>query len=95
MPLIPTAKAAIADRDRESVTFLMKDGAKPIRILVSKPALENIEIAPHDTDGYFFTFKIYRKSLEKIASRKYDMGYVEPDGSICIRAMDTPLASSN
>ena len=95
MPLIPTARPAVADRDRRAVTFMMKDGAKPINILVSNPALENIEIAPDDADGYFFTFKIYRKSFEKIASRKYDMGYIEADGSVCIRAMDVPLASIN
>ena len=35
MPLSPQRKRAVADRDRKSVTFLMKDGAKPIRILVS------------------------------------------------------------
>ena len=95
MPLIPTAKPAVADRDRRAVLFVMKDGTKPISILVSNPALENIEIAPPADEGYFFTFKLYRKSFEKIASRKYDMGYVEPDGSVCIRAMDVPLASIN
>jgi hypothetical protein len=95
MPLIPMARPAIADRGRRAVTFLMKDGTKPINVHVSNPALENIEIAVHDGDDYFFTFKIYRKSFERIASRKYDLGHVEPDGSVCIRAMDVPLASIN
>jgi hypothetical protein len=95
MPLMPTANAAVANGDRQSVTFLMKNGAKPISILVSKSALETVETPSHDTDGYFVRFKLYRKSFEKIASRKYDMGHVELDGSICIRAMDTPLARSN
>ena len=66
MPLIPTAKPAIADRDRRAVLFVMKDGTKPISILVSNPALENIEIAPPVDEGYFFTFKLYRRSFEKI-----------------------------
>ena len=70
MPLIPTAKPAIADRDRRAVSFVMKDGTKPISILVSNPALENIEIAPPVDEGYFFTFKLYRRSFEKIASRE-------------------------
>ena len=95
MPLIPMARPAIADRGRRAVSFLMKDGCKPINVLVSNPALEHIEIVPYDGEDYFFTFKLYRKSFERIASRKYDMGYVETDGSVCIRAMDMPLASIN
>ena len=93
MPLIPTARAAIADRTQRAVRFAMKDGSKTIDILVSNPALEGIEIAEIDHDGYFSTFKIYRKSFERIASDKYDKGYLEADGTVCIRAMDLPLAS--
>ena len=92
MPLIPTARAAIADRDHRVVRFAMKDGSKMIDILVSNPALESIEIADVDQDSYFFTFKIYRKSFERIASKKYDKGYLEADGTVCIRPMDLSLA---
>jgi hypothetical protein len=95
MPLIPTATPAIANRTGRTVTFVMKDGSRPVSIYVSNPALENIEIAPPADDGFFCTFKLYRKSFERIASRKYDRGYLEPDGSVCIRAMDVPLASTN
>jgi Protein of unknown function (DUF1488) len=95
MPLIPTARPAIADRDRRAVSFLMKDGSKPISILVSNPALEIIESARQDADRYFSTFKAYRNRFERIASRKYDLGHVEPDGSVCIRAIDLSLASIN
>jgi hypothetical protein len=95
MPLIPTARAATADRQLRAVRFAMKDGSKMITVLVSNPALENIEIAPHDCDSYFGTFKLYRKSFERIASTKYDRGHVEADGTVCIRAMDVPLASMN
>ena len=73
----------------------MKDGGKKVIVLVSNPALEQIEIAPIDHDSYFGTFKVYRKSFERIASKKYDNGYVEIDGTVCIRAMDVPLASAN
>ena len=95
MPLIPTARAAIADRHLRAVRFAMKDGSKMITVLVSNPALENIEIAPQDYDRYFGTFKLYRKSFERIASKKYDRGHIEADGTVCIRALDVPLASVN
>ncbi len=95
MPLIPTAQAAVADRNLRAVRFAMKDGSKLITVLVSNPALENIEIAPQDGDNYFRTFKLYRKSFERIASDKYDRGHIEADGTVCIRAMDVPLASVN
>ena len=48
----------------------MKDGGKKVTVLVSNPALEQIEIAPTDHDAYFGTFKLYRKSFERIASKK-------------------------
>jgi Protein of unknown function (DUF1488) len=88
MPLIPVAQAAVADCSLRSVCFTMKDGSKAIAVLVSNPALVNIEIAP--TDRYFETFKLYRQSFERIASSKYENGFVEPDGTVCIRAMDVP-----
>ena len=95
MPLLPVAQAAIADPSLGAVRFAMKDGGKKVIVLVSNPALEQIEIAPIDHDSYFGTFKVYRKSFERIASKKYDNGYVEIDGTVCIRAMDVPLASAN
>ena len=95
MPLIPVAQAAAADSSLRAVRFAMKDGSKLVTVLVSNPALENIEIAPVDHEAYFGTFKLYRKSFERIASNKYDKGYVENDGTVCIRALDMPLASVN
>jgi hypothetical protein len=95
MPLMPVAQAAVADPSLRAVRFAMKDGGKKITVLVSNPALEHIEIAPVDREAYFGTFKLYRKSFERIASNKYDEGYVENDGTECIRAMDLPMASAN
>ena len=95
MPLIPVAQAAVPDPALKAVRFAMKDGSKKITVLVSNPALEHIEIAPVDHEAYFGTFKLYRKSFERIASKKYDRGYIENDGTVCIRAMDVPLASAN
>jgi hypothetical protein len=82
----------VADPALKAVRFAMKDGAKKITILVSNRALETIEIAPAYREAYFGTFKVYRKSFERIASKKYDKGYVENDGTVCTRAMDLPLA---
>ena len=95
MPLLPFARPAVADRNMRTVRSTMKDGSKPVDVLVSHPALENIDTVPIEQEDYFATFKIYRKSFEQIASRKYDRGYVETDGTICIRAIDVPLASVN
>lgn len=54
----------------------MKDGSKKITVLVSNPALENFELAPADREAYFGTFKLYRKSFERIACEKYAKGEV-------------------
>ena len=66
----------------------MKDGSKLVTVLVSSLALANSEIA--EDHGYFCTFKLNRKSFERIASTKYENGFVEPDGTVFIRAMDVP-----
>ena len=95
MPLLPIARPAIADRTTRAVRFTMRDGSRPVSVLVSNPALESIDIVPIEQDDYFATFKLYRKSFERIASWKYDKGHVETDGTVCIRAMDVPRASMN
>ena len=89
MVLIPVAQAAAVDGN--TVRFAMKDGSKLVIVLVSSPALEKSEIA--DDHGHFYTFKLNRKKFERIASTKYENGIVEPDGTVCIRAMDMPLAA--
>jgi hypothetical protein len=91
MPLIPVAQAAAADSSLRAVRFAMKDGSKKVTVLVSSHALENVEIA--EDHGYFCTFKLNRKTFERIASTKYENGFVEPDGTVCIRALDMPVAA--
>jgi hypothetical protein len=95
MPLMSAAVAAIPDDLSEAVRFVMKDGTKPVVVLVSQAALEEIVSTPPDRGGYFYRFKQYRKLFEQMASYKYDKGYVEIDGTVCIRAMDLPLNSAN
>ena len=71
----------------------MKDGSKKVIVLVSNPALENIELSSIDREA-FDTFKHYRKSFERIASEKYARGHVEADGTVCIRAIDVPAVEA-
>ncbi len=94
MSLIPVAQAAVADPGLKAVRFAMKDGSKKVTVLVSNPALENIELSCIDREA-FDTFKHYRKSFERIASEKYAKGHVEADGTVCIRAIDVPALSAN
>jgi Protein of unknown function (DUF1488) len=93
MPLIPAGLPAIVDRRLSVVRFAMEDGAKLVTVLVSKPALEDI-VTLSSQGRPLDTFKANRKNFERIASDKYDRGYVEEDGTICIRAMDLPLVST-
>jgi hypothetical protein len=95
MPLMSAAVAAIPDDLRRAVRFVMKDGTKPVVIFVSHAALEDTESALLDESGYFHRFKQYRKLFEQMASYKYDEGYVEVDGTVCIRSMDLPRRSAN
>jgi hypothetical protein len=95
MPLMPAAVAAIPDTMLRTVRFVMKDGTKPVVVLVSNAVLESIESATYDHGSYFRRLKRHRKQFERMASEKYDKGYVEVDGTVCIRTMDLPLESAN
>ena len=95
MPLMSAAVAATPDDHLRVVRFVMKDGAKPVVVMVSHAALEDAETVPLSACDYFHRFKQYRRLFEQMASYKYDKGYVEVDGSVCIRAMDLPLNSAN
>ena len=95
MPLLPAAIAATPDNKFKTVRFVMKDGTKPVVVLVSNAALEDIEKPEPDEGAHFHRFKQYRKRFERMASDKYDKGYVETDGTVCIKAADLPLVSAN
>ena len=95
MPLMPAAVAAMPDNMLRTVRFVMKDGTKPVVVLVANAVLENIESTTYDTGSYFRRFKRHRKLFERMASEKYDKGYVEVDGTVCIKTMDLPLVSAN
>ncbi len=95
MPLMSAAVAAVPDDHLRVVRFVMKDGTKPVVVMVSHAALEDAEGVPLSECDHFHRFKRYRRLFEQMASYKYDKGYVEVDGSVCIRAKDLPLDSTN
>jgi hypothetical protein len=77
------------------VRFIMRDGIKRVEVLVSTNALDDLDYVSRDDCSYFHRFKENRQRFEHIASQKYDKGYVEVDGTVCIRAMDLPLVSAD
>jgi hypothetical protein len=94
MPLRSVALPARLDQSLRAVRFAMQDGSRRVFVLVSQPALEDIDSPPPDDGCYFDRFKQYRKSFERIASDKYAKGHIETDGTVCIRAMDLRLGST-
>ena len=73
----------------------MRDGAKRVDIVVSNAALDDIDYVSRADCSYFHRFKEHRLQFESIARAKYDKGYVEVDGTVCIKANDLPLISSD
>ena len=67
----------------------MKDSSEVVTVLVSSPALE-ICRARGRSSILSQRSSWTRKSFERIASTKYENGFVEPDGTVFIRAMDIP-----
>jgi hypothetical protein len=95
MPLTRAAIPAVQDHLRGIVRFVMRDGAKRVNIVVSNAALDDLDYVTRADCSYFHRFKEHRLQFETIASQKYDRGYVENDGTVCIKAADLPLVSSN
>ena len=95
MPLTRAAIPAVQDTTHGVVRFVMRDGGKRVDVLVSSTVLDDLEHVSPDECSYFHRFKENRQRFEYIASKKYDKGYVEVDGTVCIRAMDLPLISSD
>ncbi len=91
MPLISVARAAEPDHKLKAVRFAMKDGAKTVTVLISGPALEDVDIPPPEDGRYLKRFKQFRKNFERLASDKYDRGEVESDGSVLLGVMDLPI----
>ncbi len=89
MPLTTVGQPAMLIDDREGILFMMNDGIRTISVLVSRHALEDID-PPEHGDEHFERFNKYRRQFEQIASDKYDKGFVEQDGSVCIRGRDLP-----
>ena len=74
---------------REGVRFTMNVADRLINVFVSRHALEDIA-QPEHGDEHVERFNEYRLRFEEIASWKYDEGFMEPDGTICIRGRDLP-----
>jgi hypothetical protein len=73
----------------------MRDGTKRIDVLVSNAVLDDLDHVSPEECSYFHRFKEHRLRFEYIASEKYDKGYVEGDGTVCIKAIDLPLLCSD
>jgi hypothetical protein len=95
MPLTRAAIPAVQDTYRGIVRFVMRDGSKRVDVLVSNAALDDLDYVSRADCSYFHRFKEHRQHFETIASDKYDKGYVEMDGTVCIKAADLPFLCSD
>jgi hypothetical protein len=73
----------------------MRDGGKRVDVVVSNAALDDLDYASREDCSYFPRFQEHRLHFEAIASQKYDKGYVELDGSVCIKTTDLPFVCSD
>jgi hypothetical protein len=95
MPLTRAAIPAIQDTNRGIVRFVMSDGMKRVNVLVSHAVLDDVEDVTPEECSYVHRFREHRQRFELIASDKYDRGYVEIDGTVCIKAADIPFLGSD
>jgi hypothetical protein len=83
MPLDPTTHKAINAFD--DFSFLMLDGKKFVRVDVHRRLLEDIAESLHRSPaGYLAALEGLRRSIEQIASAKYDEGDYLKYANSCI-----------
>ncbi len=73
----------------------MTDGSKHVEVVVSHAALDDLDYVSPLECSYFHRFKEHQLHFEAIARRKYNKGYVEVDGTVCIKAADLPFVSTD
>jgi len=88
MSLIPSATPAKSDKQLSAVRFLMKDGGRPVPILICYTALERFGSKAGCCKSSFDTFKYNRRLFERVARDKYLRGNLESDGTVFIRPAD-------
>lgn len=76
------------DTSRDVVVFWGLDRNQRIRCVISEAALD--DHFHGDNRNKLEVFRENRTAIEEIARRKYLAGYLEPDGTILIRAADIP-----
>ena len=90
----PGERRGLEFPDREHLTdtlrgaiFWGEDGEKRVRCIISREALDD-----HFSERGKFrpnaAFEAHRTEIEELASRKYALGELEPDGNIIIRTAD-------
>ena len=70
----------------------MLDGNILVAVLVAHAALQSIDWSPPGTNDYLARFNIHRERLERIASKKYERGQTEENGSVIVRKQDLQLS---
>jgi hypothetical protein len=88
MSLIPSATPAQSDKQLSVVRFLMKNGTRPVPVLICYTALERFGSTAGCCKSSFDAFKHNRRLFERVARDKYIQGNVESDGTIFIRTAD-------
>jgi hypothetical protein len=89
MPLTTTGEPGHHDFSTDNVYFFMKNGSARIRCAVTLQALE--KLTPKLKRGVSTQvecFNANRVRIEGVASTRFDMGYIESDGTVLIKADD-------
>lgn len=71
------------------IWFQMADGSDRVRVFVTYIAIEDLESpATFDQHGAIERFERRRDTFEEIASRKFDQGKLQSDGSVRVGQAD-------
>jgi hypothetical protein len=89
MPLITTGEPGHYDFKTDNVYFFMKNGNARVRCAVTLEALEKLNPKlKRGASTQVDCFNANRVRIEGVASTRFDMGYIESDGTVLIKAGD-------
>ena len=92
MPLADKNEPAVALEHPNGVVFETANGTARVSVFVSEMAIDQIESPPpiRDRQGHLDHFAKHRANFVTIASRKFDKGETETDGSVRLLQHDLP-----
>jgi hypothetical protein len=89
MPIMTTGEPGHYEFKTDNIFFWMLNGSQRQRCAVTLEALEKLQTGlKRGTAEHIKCFDTNRRRIERVASEKFDKGYLEADSTVMVKAED-------